>query len=103
MAEESDSAHQRGECIRQGARHSTWRSGRIGRGGADRWMYYARFKGEVQRDRTALEGEKASSIYCACFGAKVVEGSDHTSEGKRQISSPRFLRRKRTEIGSYRN
>lgn len=68
-----------------------------------RWMYYARFKGEVQRDRTALEGEKASSIYCACFGAKVVEGSDHTSEGKRQISSPRFLRRKRTEIGSYRN
>ena len=46
---------------------------------------------------------KDRSIYCACFGAKVVEGSDHTSEGKRQISSPRFLRRKRTEIGSYRN
>lgn len=102
MAEESDFAHQRGECIRQGARHSAWRSGRIGRGGADRWMYYVRFKGEAQRDRTALEGEKASSIYCACFGNKAY-GDRITSEGKRQISSPRFLRRKRTEIGSYRN
>ena len=46
------------------------------------------------------KGKKASSISCACFGAKV-QRDWITSEGKRQVSSPRFLRRKRTEIGTY--